>query len=362
MYNIKSLKKLVSIKSYESGDEIVNFLKEYFTKKVKEIKVIENEFKKKSILIGINTELRSIEPILLSGHIDTVFADIKKYNTNPYELTIKDGKAYGLGVIDMKCFTATIMDKFEQLKNIPWPIIVALTTDEETTFTCVKDIVKELIDLNIRPKFTIVGEPTNFEIKTTSNGCFEYQIEVFGKSCHSSLISEGINAINIIAKLITFIEKEQEKFENLTSNVGIVIGGDIVNRVPDYTKMEFDIRTSSLGEYDRFLAVIKEKIKVLQSEYNAKIVLTKNLEILPLQCIDKKNIENISKKFDLKVGKFPGGCEAGYYENLNSPTIVFGVGNLELAHKPNEFIVVDDYIKYNNLLLQVINEIIKIYY
>ena len=40
MYNIKSLKKLVSIKSYESGDEIVNFLKEYFTKKVKEIKVI----------------------------------------------------------------------------------------------------------------------------------------------------------------------------------------------------------------------------------------------------------------------------------------------------------------------------------
>ena len=212
MEKLEALKKLISIKSFENSDDIVCFLKNYFEDKVIEIKTLKNEDGKKSILIGINTKLKNIQPIVLSGHIDTVMADIQKYQTNPYELTIKDGKAYGLGVIDMKCFTASIIDKLNELKEMPVPIIVALTTDEETTFSCIRDVIKYFQYQNIKPLFTIVGEPTKCQIMSKSYGCCEYQIEVFGKSAHSSLVDKGINAINVLAKIITFIENEQKNY------------------------------------------------------------------------------------------------------------------------------------------------------
>ena len=44
---------------------------------------------KKNMIIGINTKLKDIEPIVLSGHIDTVGADEEKYDTNPYDLVIR---------------------------------------------------------------------------------------------------------------------------------------------------------------------------------------------------------------------------------------------------------------------------------
>lgn len=357
MKNLEILKKLVSIKSFDSCNEIVDFLKDYLKGKVKEIKIIDNKFGKKSVLIGINTMLKNIQPIVLSGHIDTVVNDEKMLN-----LSIKDGKAYGLGVIDMKCFMASIIDKLDELKKIKCPIVVALSTDEETTFTSIKDIICEFKKLNIKPKFTIVGEPTKFQIMTTANGCYEYELEIFGKSCHSSLAYYGINAINVAAKLITFIESEQKAYKNLTSNVGIISGGDIVNRVPEYAKICFDVRTADLNKFQKFMNLINAKIGMLEKEYGAKIQIEQKYDILPLQCIDYKNIENLAKYFCLGIGKFSGGCEAGYFENIGSPTILFGVGDLAVAHKQNEFLVISDHYKYNNLLVKMIEKICDVYY
>lgn len=60
-------------------------------------------------------------PIVLSGHIDTVSADYEKYKTNPLMLAEMDGKAYGLGSIDMKSFSAIILDNINFLKKISFP-------------------------------------------------------------------------------------------------------------------------------------------------------------------------------------------------------------------------------------------------
>ena len=69
--------------------------------------------------------------MILSGHVDTVIADAN-FSTDPFSLVVKNGKAYGLGVIDMKCYFSTIIDSLEELSKQNIPIIITITSDEET--------------------------------------------------------------------------------------------------------------------------------------------------------------------------------------------------------------------------------------
>ena len=119
---LENLKELIEINSYENKEKIIEYLKNKFSLICEEIIIVKNkENNNKSILVGINTKLKDIEPIVLSGHIDTVAPDFTKYNTNPLELIIIDNKAYGLGSIDMKSFTAVILDNINKLKSLWCP-------------------------------------------------------------------------------------------------------------------------------------------------------------------------------------------------------------------------------------------------
>ena len=356
---MENLKELVAINSSENGEEIIEYLKQRFLEQAKEVQIVKNkENENKSILVGINTPLKDINPVVLAGHIDTVKPDKDKYKTNPFELTEIDGNCYGLGSIDMKSFTAVILDNIEYFKNHPLPIVLAPTTDEETDLLCIENVIEKMKELSIKPTFSIIGEPTSMQIKTSANGCYEYSIEFFGKSCHSSVVNLGINSICILAKIISFIETEQAKFENLTSNPGIICGGDIVNRVPDYAKLTFDIRSTSKDEVNSFLSAIQEKISELEKEYNATSKLTKLLEIPPLQDKQSPIICGLVKQLNLEIGKFSGGCEAGYLQTYSGDAILFGVGDLNLAHKPNEFVVKKEYKIYTQKLIEMF-EILK---
>lgn len=226
----------------------------------------------------------------------------------------------------------------------------ALTSDEETQLFCIENVIKALKERNIRPRLTIIGEPTNCEIQTCANGCYEFKVEVFGKSCHSSRITEGINSINIISKLICFIEENQTKYKDLTSNCGIISGGEVVNKVPSFANLTFDVRSCDLKNVNLFLNDIQDKLSSLEKEYKGcKIALTKLLAIPPLQDLKNEFIYSAAKTLSIKIGQFSGGCEAGYYQAYSGDAFLFGVGNLSLAHKPNEYVVIEDYNSYSNL-------------
>ena len=360
MRNLQTLNELISIRSdNKDGIDILNYLNKTLKNRVKDIKF---STKERNILIGINTKLKDIEPVVLSGHIDTVNADEKSYTTNPYTLTIKDDKAYGLGIIDMKCFTSSVIDMIDKISTYKYPIILALTTDEETELKGIENVIQNFKNLNIKPKFTIVGEPTNMKINNISNGCFEYKVEVYGKSCHSSMPQCGINAICILAKIVTYIEELSNQYNNLVMNSNIINGGTIINRIPDYASMSFDIRTTSIDNYNKVIKSLKEKIESLMKEYNTQIKLTKELEIPPLSCKNPELINKIANCLNLEISNFSGGCEAGYFESYSGNAILFGTGNIDLAHKPNEYMIINDYYKYNDLLLNLLDKLEELLY
>lgn len=357
---MKYLKKLVSIKSDENCDEILNYLKSELMHRVKELKILGEE--EKILIAGLNTKLNNIEPVILSGHIDTVRPNMQLYNTNPYELTIINNKGYGLGSIDMKSFVAVILQRLDELNNFDIPIVLALTTDEETKLNSIKLMIDYFKEMNIKPKFTIVGEPTNNEICLSSSACFEYSIMFYGKSAHSSKISEGINSICACAKMISFIEQTQKKYR-LSSNCGVVNGGEVVNKVPDFTELLFDVRSIYAYDINSFINDINRFINKLLVEYNGISIDLKNKLTIPVfNMKDNEKLLNISKKLKIQIGTFSGGCEAGYYANYCGDCIIFGVGDLSLAHKPNEFVDVNEYGIYSNKLLEVLNCIKENYF
>lgn len=354
MENLTFLKSLVETRSDTNCDDICKLLIQSFTPYASEIITLG----KNNLIIGINTTIKNSSPIILSGHIDTVKADENQYKTNPYTLTIENNKAIGLGVIDMKCFFASIYNNVETIKKLNSPVVLCITSDEETKFDGILEICDKLKKLNVSPKFVIIGEPTDSFVMTAAKGCFEYQLQVIGKPCHSSTPTLGINSIYIASKFISFVEELNKTLSFTTLNVGIISGGKMTNQVPAECSLTFDIRTINELEFNKVQTKITEFLENLETEYEgSKIILTKILNIKPLFNKLSTKYINIIKKLNLNFGEFPGGCEAGYFQEFCDDVILFGAGELSQAHKPNESLNLENFETYNKTFLQLLSKI-----
>lgn len=263
---------------------------------------------------------------------------------------------YGLGTIDMKSYFGCILDNLDRIKNLKKPIVIAITGDEETTLNCVERVQEKLVERLVIPKITIVGEPTNMAVCSESKSCGEFHVEVVGKSCHSSMPANGINANYILARLILYIEKLCSRMEGTTVSANIITGGEKVNIVSGFAKLKFDLRSNSVKNAEKILEFIKKYIKKLEKTYEgAKIKLSQQLNIPPLERKTGQLVEKICSKFKLEEKPFTGGCEAGYFQAIGGDAFIFGVGDLALAHKPNEFVNVNEYKKYSKLFMEVLN-------
>lgn len=360
MKKYEYIKNLINVKSFDlfENENIINYLINRFSIFSKEIIKIKNEKNDKyNLLIGLNTELKNVpDAIVLAGHIDTVVADENAYKTNPYCATEIDGKIYGLGAIDMKSYFACILDNNKTLKSCDRPIVVAITSDEETDLDGVELVTRKMRELNICPRVTIVGEPTSSCLCSRSKSCNEYSIEITGKSCHSSMNSQGINANYIACRIMLYIEALNSVFADTTMSANIMSGGDKINIVPAYAKVMFDLRSASYANESKLMNMLTDFIATLKMQYaGCEITLENQLRIPPLEKRDDELIAKICKSLDVKEQDFVGACEAGYYQSVGGSAIVFGVGDLALAHKPNEFVCLAEFDDYEAKFIKLID-------
>ena len=85
----------------------------------------------------------------------------------------------------------------------------------------------------------------------------------------------------------------------------------------------------------------------------------------PKVLIYMKNMQKLQNLISIQENDditFSGGCEAGYYTSYSGDAIIFGVGDLALAHKPNEFVEINEYKNYTNKLLNILQKINFVYY
>lgn len=331
------LRKLVSINTIKDKENrtIINYLEELLTKYGF---VVESKDK---YLVMKN---KNVQGLGFVGHTDTVeYIDGWKYPK--FDITIKNGKIYGLGVCDMKGSIAAIISAISQLdfNKLSKGIKLIFTYDEEIGFSGIKEVTKIVKDY---PETIIVGEPTNNEFIVGSKGLLEFKISFKGIKCHSSNPEKGENAIlkmiEFINELKSYYDSEIKTIKNknfeidyTTMNLGVINGGSAINSVPAEAECLIDFRTTEAYLEKEIL----DKVDMLAKKYDANVKIINRLE----------PFYNDSKYGNKTAGFI---TEAGFLPNEK---IILGPGPIT-AHEVDEYIKEESFYKLIEAYKNIITE------
>ena len=214
-----------------------------------------------SLAISFGHRSSSESPILLLGHMDTVY-ETGTLARMPFKVT-RDRIA-GPGVLDMKAGVLMALTALETLKESQQPhrpVTLLLHGDEEIGSPASRALTEEQA---LRSAAVYVLEPAQGETgayKTARKGVGRYRLTVTGKAAHSGVdFEKGQSAIVEIAHQITVLSGYSDVAKGTTINPGIVAGGTNSNVIAAQAWVEIDVRASRMQDavrIDRALRGLK---------------------------------------------------------------------------------------------------------
>jgi glutamate carboxypeptidase len=285
--------------------------------------------------------------ILLMGHRDTVFS---RGEAGRRPFTIRDGNAYGPGVADMKAglvMNAFVLAAFARSGKAPAPLVGLFTGDEEIGSPEGRAVI-EATARGARAVFNSEPGRTSGNVVTGRKGGVFMAMRIIGKAAHAgSNFSQGVSAIEELARKIQAIHALTDLDRGITLNVGLVSGGQSVNTVAPWAEGQIDLRYIAPEDRD---AVMSRVAAIVAERYvpGTEAELAVRGEFLPLtQSAASQHLFELYREaaqasgFE-PAGEFTGGCaDSGFTAALGVPTLC-GVGPIGgKAHTPDEFLVLD---------------------
>ncbi|WP_439287689.1 acetylornithine deacetylase [Lonepinella sp. BR2904] len=304
--------------------------------------------------------------LLLAGHTDTVPFDEGRWTFDPFKLTEKDGKFYGLGTADMKGFFAFVLDAIAQidLTKLTKPLRILATADEETTMLGARTFIQHT---HIRPDCAIIGEPTSLRPVRAHKGHIGKGLQIIGKSGHSSDPAKGINAIELMHQATGYLmqmrNELKEKYHHAefaipypTMNFGSIHGGDAVNRICACCELQFDIRPLPNMQLVDLEDMLRDKLAPMFEQYGDRLTLRHLHEPIPgYECEHSAQVVQVVEKLLREKCEVVNYCtEAPFIQQL-CPTLVLGPGSIEQAHQPDEFLATEFIQPTRELLVKLID-------
>ena len=318
--------------------------------------------------------------LVLSGHTDVVPVDGQEWTSEPFTATIRGDKLYGRGACDMKGFIAcalTLLPQAVKLSNagqLRRPLHLALSFDEEVGCLGAPLILADLKARGITPDYCIVGEPTNMAMVVAHKGIAVYRCRVHGKSAHSSLTKQGVNAISYASRLIGYVDELAEEISYRSDNdamfdvpystlsVGTIKGGTATNIVPNLCEFTFDYRNLPHMTQDDILVPIQAKVAELNAQMQARAADT-GIELLQEESVPAMT-DSDSAELQALIAALTGddtrhkvayATEGGQFTNAGIPTIICGPGSIEQAHKADEYVALSEMTRCDEFLQKLLN-------
>ncbi len=301
--------------------------------------------------------------VMLSGHTDVVPVEGQAWTKPPFALTEEDGRYYGRGAADMKGFCALAIDAMLKAAKRPLkvPLHLALSYDEEIGCMGVRSLVAMLEKAPVKPRFCIVGEPTNMQVATGHKGKIALRATCIGREGHSALAPLALNALHLAADFMGEVRALQAQvaaegpFDGdydvaySTIHVGKMQGGVQVNIVPNTATLDFEIR--SLAEHDPETLILSLRAAAdritapLKTAFPEAEIRVERLWDYPgLGTPSDAQVVNFVKSLTGANGtiKVAFGTEGGLFsQRLGIPTVICGPGSMAQGHKPDEFVTVE---------------------
>ena len=362
--SVEMLRRLVAFDttSRNSNLALIDYVRDYLAGHGVESKLVPNEDGSKANLfatVGPNVK----GGVVLSGHTDVVPVDGQPWTTDPWTLTLKDGKYYGRGTCDMKAFYAIALAMLPEFKKAPLkkPIHFALSYDEEIGCFGAHSLAARMASEVPKPKVIIIGEPTMMTVVHAHKGSQSYVTKFTGFEAHSSMTHLGVSAIHFAGEFIHYLNQVQEELEAKASkdseftpaaatfNVGTIVGGTAGNILARECEVLWGYRElptrpiEELGERaKKWLA--EELLPKMKAKHPAAAIETELRSSTPAFSPegndDAKTLAG-SWSGSNTVGSVVYATEAGIFrKTLGVPTVVCGPGDIAQAHQPDEWLSV----------------------
>ena len=288
--------------------------------------------------------------LVLSGHTDTVPYTESAWHQDPFRLTERDGRFYGLGTSDMKCFFPIVMQVLQSLdlKQVKRPIILLATCDEESTMAGAKALVDANRGLG---RYALIGEPTGLKPVIMHKGVMIETITLKGKAGHASNPSLGNNAMEgmheVMRTLLVWRGGLQQEFANEkfdvpvpTLNFGSIHGGDSPNRICAECELKIDLR---LLPRMQISDVRKQLRRTVTQALTGSGLAVEFDEVFPgtppMETDPQSEIVSVAEKLTgHAAGTVNFGTEGPYLNSLGMDTVVLGPGDIDQAHQANEYL------------------------
>ncbi|MDD8024169.1 MAG: acetylornithine deacetylase [Paracoccaceae bacterium] len=295
--------------------------------------------------------------VVLSGHSDVVPVDGQAWSSDPWVVTERDGRLYGRGTCDMKGFDALALAALAAAAKRPLkrPLQLALSHDEELGCIGCIPMIEAMAGLP-RAAAVVVGEPTMMKAVTGHKGGVAFWVKVTGHEVHSSLMHTGVSAILEGAKLLMWVNEMNAAGQAAakdspfvppwtTVHTGEIHGGTAHNITAGNCEFGVDFRVlpgEDPQEWRRkFLAKVAEIEAGMKAIHpDAGIEVTEKFALPGLAPEVDGPAEALVRAITGDNGRqvVSYGTEAGQFQVRGWSAVVCGPGDIEQAHKPDEYL------------------------
>ena len=361
--SIAMLEKLVAFDTVSRNSNLafIDFVRDLLKGHGVESRLVYNDDRTKANLLA-TVGPDTAGGVVLSGHTDVVPVDDQDWHTDPFSVVEKDGRLYGRGTADMKCFLAIALGMIDTMKAAPLkaPLHFAFSYDEEVGCLGAPSLIRFLNQELPAPRAVIVGEPTEMKVVSAHKGITGVRTTVTGHESHSSQTHRGVSAVMVAAELIQFLRGLNDEaaaagphnhlFEppHTTITANVIEGGTALNIMAGHCTFQWDVRALPEDTPDRYVRRFMDHCARVVLPRMRAIAPGCDIETVPragtpaLKPVPASAAEQLCRMLtgDNVTRAVSFAAEAGQFQQTGLSTVICGPGSISQAHQPNEFIEV----------------------
>ncbi|HEY9199420.1 MAG TPA: acetylornithine deacetylase [Gammaproteobacteria bacterium] len=306
--------------------------------------------------------------LVLAGHTDTVPCDPELWTSDPFRLTERDQKLYGLGTSDMKAFLALAIEAARRFdaKQFREPLTLVATADEESSMAGALALVEAGRALG---RYAIIGEPTGLRPIRTHKGIMMEAIRLRGRSGHSSDPSLGNSALEgmyqVLGEILAWRAELQQRYRNPlfkvpvpTLNLGHIHGGDNPNRICGACDLHIDLRPLPGMDIAELRGELERRVAQRLAGSGLELSVERLFGATPaMETPAGAPIVQAAERLTGHTAEAVAFCTEGpYFNQLGMQTLILGPGDIDQAHQPDEYLRLDRLDPTVDLLKRMIGE------
>ena len=305
--------------------------------------------------------------LLFAAHLDVVPPGEARWQYGAFEATESEGRIYGRGSADMKgglaATAAAIVDIVGSGVKLQGDIVLAAVAGEETDSCGAKRFLEQYGHASGDMAGVVIPEPTGFDVITAHRGMLWLKVRTTGKTAHGSMPHQGINAIMKMNRLIDRLtgyempHKTHPLLGGCSMSINRIAGGMATNVIPDECNIDIDIRTVPAQDHDGIigdLGKVFDEMRQGDADFKADVSVIRSVEAL-LTDADSEFVKSFLDVTGIDKTVAVGFTTDGpHFAHLGAPIVIFGPGDPEVCHKPDEYIDIADVEKATELYKDII--------